>query len=403
MQKNGRGKTSIIFLLGALITVSPFSIDMYLPAFSQIAKDFGTTPAKISLSITSYFIGLAIGQLIYGPLLDRYGRKKPLYAGLFLYVLASVGCMQSTSADLLVGFRFIQAIGGCVAIVAAFTMVRDFFPVEESAKVFSLLMLILGASPLLAPTAGGFITTWLGWHWIFIILSVIVILISLATFFFLPPGPSPDHSISLKPGKMIKTFSVIIRNRQFLTYTLAGAFSFCAMFVYVAGSPVIFMEVFHATPQTYGFIFAAMSLGFIGSNQVNILLLRRFSGEQIFYAALAIQLIISLLFLAGAYFHWYGFAGTFTMLFLTLSCLGFTYPNASALALAPFTKNIGSASALIGSLQIGIAGLASAGVGIFNASSSEPVALLLAVSVGVAFLVLVAGRKQIHRHADFVQ
>lgn len=395
MQKNGRGKTSIIILLGALITVSPFSIDMYLPAFSQIAKDFGTTPAKISLSITSYFLGLAIGQMIYGPLLDRYGRKKPLYAGLFLYILASVGCMLSASAELLIGFRFLQAIGGCVAIVAAFTMVRDFFPVEESAKVFSLLMLILGASPLLAPTAGGFITTALGWHWIFIILALIVVLISIATFFFLPSGPAPDASVSLKPGQMIKTFSEIIKNRQFLTYTLAGAFSFCAMFVYVAGSPVIFMEVFHASPQTYGFIFAAMSIGFIGSNQVNILLLRRYRGEQIFYAAILIQLIISLIFLAGAYFQWFGFTGTFCVLFFTLSCLGFTYPNASALALAPFTKNIGSASALIGSLQIGIAGLASAGVGIFNTRSSEPVALLLAVSAGIAFLVLVSGRRSL--------
>src|SRR5882757_8598129 len=141
----------ITLILGALITVSPFSIDMYLPSFSEIAKDLGTTPAKISLSLASYFIGFAIGQLLYGPLLDRFGRKKPLYYGLALYIIACVGCMLSQTIEMLVTFRFIQALGGCVPFVAAIAMIRDFFPVQESAKILSLLMLMLGLSPLLAP------------------------------------------------------------------------------------------------------------------------------------------------------------------------------------------------------------------------------------------------------------
>src|SRR6266496_5519720 len=190
-------ETIIILILGALATISPLSIDMYLPAFSQIAKDFKATPALISFSVTSYFIGFAIGQLLYGPLLDRFGRKKPLYFGLVLYIIACIGCMLSQTIEVLVVFRFIQALGGCVPFVAAIAMVRDFFPVKESAKILSLLMLMLGVSPLLAPTAGGFIVAGLGWHWVFIVMALLVFIILVIIFIYLPEGHQPDHSISL--------------------------------------------------------------------------------------------------------------------------------------------------------------------------------------------------------------
>ena len=163
----------IILILGALSTVSPFSIDMYLPAFPQIAHDLGTTPAEISLSVSGYFIGLALGQLFYGPLLDRFGRKRPLYAGLSLFVVASLGCLTARSPGLFIAFRLLQALGGCVAQVGAIAMVRDFFPVEESAKILSLLFLVLSVSPLFAPTIGSFVATTVGWPWIFVILAAI--------------------------------------------------------------------------------------------------------------------------------------------------------------------------------------------------------------------------------------
>lgn len=319
--KVGPGKTFIILLLGALMTVTPFSIDLYLPAFSEIAKDFGSTPAKVALSVTSYFIGFAIGQLLYGPLLDRFGRKRPLYAGLVIYMLTSIGCLLAGSIETMIAFRFVQALGGCVAGVAAIAMVRDFFPVEESAKILSLLILILGVSPLLAPTFGSLIILALGWQWIFIILAIIVLVILALIFFFLPEGHKPDAMISLRPAPMIKTFTSILQNRQFATYTLAGAFSFATLFLYVAGSPVIFMEIFHVTPQAYGGIFALLSVGFIGSNQLNILLLRRYKSEQIFRIALVMQVIVCLVFLTGAMNGWYGLAGTIVMIFLCLSSL----------------------------------------------------------------------------------
>jgi DHA1 family bicyclomycin/chloramphenicol resistance-like MFS transporter len=387
--------TLIILILGALSTVSPFSIDMYLPAFSQIAADFATTPARISFSVTSYFIGLAIGQMIYGPLLDRFGRKRPLYVGLIIFILTSIGCMQAQTTETLVALRFLQALGGCVAWVSALAMVRDFFPVEQSARVFSLLILVIGLSPLLAPTLGGFIATSLGWRWVFLVLAIIVLLILLVTIFFLPEGHKPDASVSLKAKPMLRTFLSIIKNPQFYTYSLSGAFAFSSLFIYVAGSPVIFMEIFHVSPTVYGGIFALLSVGFIGGSQLNIFLTRRFSSEKIFQVSLYTLVITTVFFWIGAWNGWYGLEATIGLFFVALTCLGLTNPNATALALAPFSKNVGSASALLGFLQIGVAGFASAGIGFFNTTDSIPVAAVMTCTALIALCILVFGRKKI--------
>ncbi len=180
----------IILILGALSTISPLAIDMYLPAFAQIAVVMHTTAAKISLSLSSYFIGLAAGQLIYGPLLDRFGRKKPLYVGLILFIAISIACMFVRTKESLIVLRCFQALGGCAAQVAAMAMVRDFFPVKESAKILSLLILILGVSPLFAPTIGSFISAHLGWQWVFAILATLVLVLLAVVFFPFARGPS---------------------------------------------------------------------------------------------------------------------------------------------------------------------------------------------------------------------
>ncbi|HEY4051521.1 MAG TPA: Bcr/CflA family efflux MFS transporter [Acidobacteriaceae bacterium] len=211
----------IISLLGLLSVVTPFAIDMYLPAFSRMAGDFKTTTAVISLSLSSYFIGFALGQILYGPLLDRFGRKRPLYFGLILYILASIGCAQAHSIHAFIALRFIQALGGCAAQVAAIAMVRDFFPVKESAKVLSLLFLIIGVSPLLAPTIGSALVSALSWRWIFILLGAYAFMTLTLTFTLLPEGHTPDASISLKPKPIIQTFWTIFRQPQFITYALA--------------------------------------------------------------------------------------------------------------------------------------------------------------------------------------
>jgi len=373
------------------MTVSPFSIDMYLPAFAQIAKDLGSTTARIALSISSYFIGLAIGQLFYGPLLDRFGRKKPLYFGLAAYILSCIGCIESGSLEMLVIFRFVQALGGGVALVATIAMVRDFFPVNESAKIISLLMLMVGLSPLLAPTAGGYISIWLGWHWVFILLAIIVSLILIVTIVWLPEGHDPDPTVSLKAKDILASFFSILKDRQFFVFSFSGAFSFAPLFIYVAGSPIIFMGIFHVSAEAYGGIFALLSVGFIGSNQVNIFLLRKFTPGQVFRVALIGQLIVNLLFLLGAYYGWYGLYGTIVLLFFGLSCLGLTYPNASALALAPFSSNAGSASAMITFLQIGISALASSAVGLLNPANSAPLVAMMGCACLIAVLIFLGG------------
>jgi MFS transporter, DHA1 family, multidrug resistance protein len=388
-------KGLILWILGALITVSPLSIDMYLPAFDQIAEDFGTTQARVSLSVASYFIGLAIGQMLYGPLLDRFGRKRPLYAGLVIYMIATIGCMQSRSTEFLIVLRFVQALGGCVAWVGAMTMVRDFFPVEESSKVYSLLVLILGVSPLLAPTLGGFIAVALGWQAIFIVLCIIVFLILLLVYFYLPEGHAADPSISLKAGPMLATFISILKNPQFFTYTFAGAFAFATLFIYVAGSPVIFMEMYHISPQAYGGIFALLSVGFIGGSQLNIFLVRKYPSNKIFQTALITQFIANIVFLILACTGVLELYSTIGMLFIVLTCIGLINPNASALALAPFTRNVGSASALLGCTQIGVAALASSGVGLFDSDGMIPIVVMLAGTSLIAFLILMAGLKRI--------
>jgi DHA1 family bicyclomycin/chloramphenicol resistance-like MFS transporter len=394
MKSETRNSTFIILILGALSTVTPFSIDMYLPAFSQIAEDFGSTPAQIAFSVTSYFIGLAIGQMIYGPLLDRFGRKRPLYFGLTIYTITTIGCMQAQTVEALVIMRFVQALGGCVAWVAALAMVRDFFPIHKSAKIFSLLILVIGLSPLLAPTIGGFIAAGLGWRWVFLVLAIITVVILLVVIFFLPEGHQPDRTVSLKAKPMFLTFYSILTQPQFCTYALAGAFSFSSLFTYVAGSPVIFMENFNLTPREYGGVFALLSVGFIGGSQLNIFINKKYTSDQIFRVALIILVVTSIIFLIGASNNWYGLTGTLILFFIALACLGLTNPNANALGLAPFTKNIGSASALLSFLQIGIAGLASGGVGLFHSTSSIPVATIMTCTSVVALVVLMVGRKK---------
>ena len=390
-------KKLIIWILGGLATVTPFAIDLYLPAFSQIADDFGTTPTTVSLSVSSYFIGMAIGQILYGPLLDRFGRKPPLYVGLVVFILASIGVMQSESVEVMIGLRFLQALGGSAAWVGAVAMVRDFFPVEESAKVFSLLILIIGLSPLLAPTLGGFIVTLWGWQAEFIVLASIALVVLILVLFFLPVGYRPDPTVSLKPKPIIFTFINVVRNPQFATYTFSGAFAFATLFIYVAGSPVIFMEMYHVSPQEYGGIFALLSVGFIGGSQLNIWLTRTHTSEGIFRVALVCQVITSFLFLLCVFYGWLGLFGTIGMFFVCLSCVGLINPNANALALAPFVKNIGSASALLGCTQIGIAALASSGVGIFDSGDIVPIIGLLTTTTSVALIILLIGLRSVDK------
>jgi DHA1 family bicyclomycin/chloramphenicol resistance-like MFS transporter len=392
MTSRPRHPAWIIVLLGSLCVVTPFAIDMYLPAFSRIAAEFRTTTPAISLSLSTYFVGFALGQILYGPLLDRYGRKRPLYVGLAAYVACSIGCALAPDLHTFVALRFLEALGGCVAQVAAIAMVRDFFPVEESAKIFSLLFLMIGASPLLAPTIGSLLMSGLGWRWIFALLATIAFVILTVTFFLLPEGHQPDHSVSLRPSPILSGFWSIFRNPQFLTYALAGAFSFAGLFSFVAGAPVIFMDGFHMGTRAFGITFAVLVMGFIGGNNINVFLLRRFTSRQIFLAALAMQVFIGIIFFSGARMHLIDLKSTMALFFVFLSCIGFTYPNGAAIGLAPFSRDAGRASALLGFLQTGIGAFISMGIGVLGVHA---VIALMAGTAFLALVVLLIGRRSV--------
>jgi DHA1 family bicyclomycin/chloramphenicol resistance-like MFS transporter len=396
----GKNYFVLILILGALTAISPFSIDMYLPGFPAIAKTLHTTTENVALSISSFFIGISVGQLLYGPLLDRFGRKNPLYAGMLVYIIASVGCYFAGSIQMLIGLRFIQAIGSCVATVAAMTMVRDIFPIEDNAKVFSLLILVLGASPLIAPTVGGYITAAFGWQPIFIILAVLATIVTLSVIFFLPDRYKPDLSYSLKPGPILSAFATVLRTPQFYTYALCGGVAFSGLFTYVSASPIVFMEVFNVSAKTYGWIFALLSVGFIGSSQVNNLLVKKFKSEQIVNTALISMVVISVLFFAGSVEQWLNITGTIFMIFAVLCCVGIVSPNTSALALAPFEKNAGTASALLGAFQMTIGSIVSVGVSLFKSKSTIPMSLMMAIAALLALLILVIGRRRIKNKVD---
>ena len=390
-----KNRTRLILILGLLSAIGPFSIDMYLPGFPVIAASLHTTPEMLSYSLSSYFIGICAGQMLLGPLLDRYGRKRPLYGGLTIYILSSIGCAFAPTIEVLIVLRFFQAAGGCVGIVAPRAIIRDVFPVKESAKIFSMLILILGVSPIIAPTAGGYFTAHFGWHSIFIILSILTFLILLAVIFYLPESKQPDPTFSLKPRPILASFKKVITNPQFYTYSLTGAMASAGLYAYLAGSPFVFMDLYHVTGQHYGWIFALIAAGLITSSQLNNILLRKHTSGQIIRASLSLQCIIVLILVLGTYNSWLGLYGTITCIFFYLCCQGFSFPNSSALSMAPFTKEAGSASALMGSIQMALGAGASALVGFLSNGTAIPMTTVMAGCSVTAVIILMIGHRTI--------
>jgi MFS transporter, DHA1 family, multidrug resistance protein len=392
---------SLILILGSLTALSPFSIDMYLPGFPAIAKDLATSVSKVSLSLSGFFIGISLGQLLYGPLLDRFGRKRPLYIGLSVYILASIGCAFSHSIEALIVLRFIQALGSCAATVVSVTLVRDLFPVDENAKVFALLILVLGASPMIAPTAGGYIVSSVGWHAVFIVLTILCVLIFLCCIFWLPAGNASDTSLSLKPGPITRSFLSVFLTPQFYTYCLTGGIAFTGLFAYVAGSPVVFMNVYGVSQKSYGWIFAMLSIGFIGSSQLNNLFLKKFRSQQILNVILPVYVAISLLFIIASQMGWLHLPLIIVFIFLLLSCVGITNPNTAALTLAPFARNAGTASSLMGAIQMGLGSLISVFISLFEKPSVTPLCIAFLASSVLSLMVFKLGSHQIKYHLNY--
>lgn len=384
----------LILILGLLAAIGPLSIDMYLPAFPSIAKGLNTTVALVMLSLSSFFIGISFGQLIYGPLLERYGRKTPLYFGLALYAISSLACATAMSVETLIIFRFFQALGGCVGMVASRAMVRDLFDVKDNAKVFSTLMLVIAVSPIIAPTLGGLITIYIGWRYIFIMLIIVIGMIVAGIYFLLPNSKQPDPNYSLKPKAILTGFATILKHPQFILYAFSGAVASAGLYAFISGSPYVFLEIFKATEQHYGWGFAFVASGLIGSSQLNSLFLKRYTSQQIVKVALLSQSMIAIILVSIALLGLSELYSTLVLVFLYLSCQGCIFPNTSALSMAPFGHNAGNASALLGFIQMSLGAFMSAMVSLLHNGTTIPMTGVMAFcSIGATSIILISKKK----------
>lgn len=382
---NRRTYFRIIITLGFLIGLNPFSIDMYLPGFSSIAASLGTDVATVGLSLASFFAGICLGQLFYGPILDRFGRKKPLLIGLSIYLLASVGCAFVTSVEQLIALRFVQALGGCSGMVASRAMVRDIFPPQDNARVFSMLILVMGVAPIIAPSVGGALVTFFDWHAIFIVLAVITAMVMAAVILFLPESKGPDASVSLDPVKVAAGYFRVMLNRRFVLYTLAMAFCSAALFGYITSSPLLFMEVYGLGEFQYSMAFSFCAFCLIMGSQVNRALLNRMTEER---AALltggvlvAVTLILLLLML-GPGPH---LAVVLACMAVFMFSIGIFNPNTSALAMTSVSHNIGMASAMTGFVQMGMSAVIAGMVSVLANGTTVP---MTAIMFGCAVILL---------------
>ncbi len=388
-----KNRNVVILILGLLSALGPFSIDLYLPGFPEIANDLNTTMARVALSLSSYFVGVSIGQMIYGPLLDRYGRLIPLLVGLFIYLFASVFIVFVNSVDGLIIARFIQALGGCAGMVASRALVRDLFTTKETAKIFSLLMLVIAVSPIVAPTLGGYATAKWGWHSVFIMLSFLAVLNIILVYFLLPKGALPDVNLSLKPKFIINNFLEVFKTPQFYTYTLTGSFAASGLYAYIAGSPHVFMEFYGVSEKQYGWIFGIIAMGLVTASQLNTFLLKKYTSQRIIKTTLICQVIAGILMLLGTLFDFLNMYSLIVLAFLFLSTQGFAFPNTSALSLAPFSKKAGTASALMGALQLGIGALITIGLSMLSSETALPMVVTMFICACASLIMLYFGTR----------
>ncbi|RFS17044.1 multidrug effflux MFS transporter [Emticicia sp. C21] len=382
----------LIIILGLLSAIGAFSIDTYIAGFPAIAADFHVPIDTVSYSISSFFLGICIGQMICGPLLDRFGRRIPLLIGLFLYTIASVGCAISNSIEMLIVVRFFQALGGCVGIVAPRAIVRDIFPLTEIAKIFSLLVLVLGVSPIIAPTIGSYLIIAFGWHSVFWLQVIIGLSLLITVYFFLPESRPGDASMSLHPKVVSANFFRIFTNAQFITYALCGAVVSSGVYAYLAGSSAVFMKIYGVNEQEYGYIFGMTAAGLIGSSQLNTLALRKQSSISIIQRVLPIQAIFGIILVGLSLLNLHTFYTMLSIVLVFVSCQGFIHPNTSALSLTPFSKDAGSASALMGAIQMSFGALATALVGWFGDGTTLPLTTIMACCPLVGLLIFGMGR-----------
>ncbi|MDB4936589.1 MAG: hypothetical protein JWP87_3561 [Labilithrix sp.] len=383
---------SLALLLGSLTAFAPLSIDMYLPSLPAIERDLATTPSSVQLTLAAFFAGLAVAQLAYGPLSDRFGRKKPLVIGLAVYAAASIGCALAPNIEALIALRFLQAVGGAAGVVLARAVVRDLRSGAEAARLLSLLMLVMGVAPILAPLAGGWLLLVGSWRLTFGVLAVIGL-----TCLAVVPRALPETATRRLERLDVRTIGrqirELARDRDFVSYALAGAFSQAGMFAYIAGSPFVLIGMFHVSPQAYGWMFGANAAGLIAASQLNRRLLVRSTPSRVLGRATVIAVLAGVSLLALAVAGIQLLPAVLASLFLFVATLGFVGPNATAIAMERHRERAGLASAVLGSSQFVIAAIAAAVVGMANEGTMRPMAAVMATCAVLGYVAALAGRR----------
>jgi DHA1 family bicyclomycin/chloramphenicol resistance-like MFS transporter len=384
----------LLLTLGALTAAAPLSVDMYLPSLPALARAFEVDPVRAQLTLASFFVGFAGGQSIYGPLADRFGRKRPLIAGLFLFAIASAGCALAPSIGALIVLRLIQAIGACAGGVISRAMVRDLFPPAEAANLFSSLMLVMGVAPLLAPLLGGWLLSLFGWASIFWLLAILGAVACVATFALLPETHQPDPTRRFALGSALRVYVRLLRDRRFVAYALAGGLSMAGMFAYIAGVPFVLIDIYHVPPEKFGLFFAVNVIALIGAAQFNRLALRRLTQVKVIQRALLVQLLAGLTLFALGSTNTFGIVGIVAPLFVFAGSIGFVTPNSTTMAMAPFGRDAGSASALLGTIQFTLAAITASTVGALEDGTARPMTMVIACCgvLGVAAFALLRPR-----------
>jgi DHA1 family bicyclomycin/chloramphenicol resistance-like MFS transporter len=379
------GRARVVVILGALSAFGPLSIDMYLPGLPSLGATLDAPAWAVQLTLTACLAGLALGQIVAGPLSDRFGRRRPLIAGVAAYAAASLLCALAPSVFALVVLRLVQGVAGAAGIVIARAIVRDMHSGVAAARFFSLLMLVNGLAPILAPVIGGQILRVTTWRGVFVVLSAIGVALAVAAAAGLRETLAPADRHPGGVGETLVTFRRLLGDRDFVGHALACGLAFGAMFAYISGSPFVLQDIYGASPQLFSVMFAANALGIVAASQANRALLRRADPRALLRGALAAQAGAAVALLAavtaGA-----GVWPIVVLLFVVVASVGVVFPNATALALADHPRVAGSASGLLGVLQFIVGAAAAPLVGVGGTGTAVPMATVIA-ALGVGGLV----------------
>jgi DHA1 family bicyclomycin/chloramphenicol resistance-like MFS transporter len=371
---------AIVVLLGSLTAFGALSIDMYLPAMPSIAQEFRSAPGVVERTLAAFLVGLAAGQLFFGPLSDRVGRRLPLIGGLTLYTAASIACAFSASAELMTFMRFLQGIGACAAIVISRAIVRDLFDHTESARVFSLIMLVFGLAPILAPLLGSIVLEIAGWRAIFALLAAFGACVLAWVSLRLKETRSETTASTARGENPLAALTLLARDRRLLGYMLAGALNSACLFTYISASPSLLMGHFGVGPTTFAWLFGMNAFGLVAASQVNRALLTRHSPDRILGAACLViagaGVLLLVAALAGA-----GLAVIMALLFSVLSSFGFIMANANAGALSIDPQRAGSISALLGASGFAVGAAAMLAVSVLGTGSPLPMAAVMCTAL----------------------